>query len=64
MAINISDKQKKLANHGHVVLVNNSRKLAEISRQDIEKSFNIESNHETEAYYSNRYGWTLRRIIS
>ena len=34
-----------------------------ITRQNIEKSYNIDSANGTEAYYSNRYGWTLRKII-
>jgi len=35
--------------------------LTDFTRQDIEKSYSIESINGTEAYYSNRYGWTLRR---
>lgn len=34
------------------------------ARKDIEKLINIQDIHGTEAYYSNRYGWTLRKIIS
>ena len=37
--------------------------LSDITRRDIEKSYNIDSSHGTEVYYSNRYGWTLRRNI-
>ena len=37
--------------------------LSDFTRQDIEKSYNIESTNGTEAYYSNRYGWTLRKSI-
>jgi|TARA_B110000196_G_C21108082_1_gene646278 hypothetical protein len=37
--------------------------LSDITRKDIEKSYNIDTIKGTEAYYSNRYGWTLRRII-
>ena len=33
------------------------------ARKDIEKLINIQDIHGTEAYYSNRYGWTLRKII-
>tara|TARA_Y100000590_G_scaffold418551_1_gene519444 strand:- start:521 stop:700 length:180 start_codon:yes stop_codon:yes gene_type:complete len=29
----------------------------------IEKSYNIENIKSTEAYYSNRYGWTLRKTL-
>ena len=45
-------------------LVNTIRILSDITRKDIEKSYNIDETHGTEAYYSNRYGWTLRRIVS
>jgi len=44
-------------------LVNSVRILSEVTRRDIEKSYNIEKTQGTEAYYSNRYGWTLRRIV-
>ena len=37
--------------------------LSDLTRQDIEKSYNIESTNGTEAYYSERYGWTLRKSI-
>ena len=40
-----------------------SDKLASnIAKKEIEKSFNIDVEQGTEAYYSNRYGWTLRKI--
>jgi len=35
--------------------------LAELTRKDIERSFNIDDSNNTEIYYSNRYGWFLRR---
>ena len=44
-------------------LVDSVRILSDITRRDIEKSYNIDSTHGTEAYYSNRYGWTLKRIV-
>ena len=44
-------------------LVDSIRILSEITRMDIEKSYNIDSIDGTEAYYSNRYGWTLKRTI-
>ena len=34
------------------------------SSKDIEELMNLEEVHGTEAYYSNRYGWTLRKVIS
>ena len=42
-------------------LVNTVRILSDITRKDIEKSYNISDTQDTRAYYSNRYGWTLRR---
>ena len=42
-------------------LVNTVRMLSDITRKDIEKSYNILDTQGTRAYYSNRYGWTLRR---
>ncbi len=44
-------------------LVDSVRILSDITRRDIEKSYNIDSISGTEAYYSNRYGWTLKRTI-
>ena len=44
-------------------LVDSVKILSDITRRDIEKSYNIDNFQNTEAYYSNRYGWTLRRII-
>ena len=51
----ISDKQDTLAESVKI--------LSDITRRDIEKSYNIDTAVGTEAYYSNRYGWTLRRSI-
>jgi hypothetical protein len=42
----------------------NSKIITDKARKDIEKLINIDDTHGTEAYYSNRYGWTLRKIIS
>ena len=42
-------------------LVNTVRILSDITRKDIEKSYNILETQGTRAYYSNRYGWTLKR---
>ena len=42
-------------------LVNTVRMLSDITRKDIEKSYNISDTQGTRAYYSNRYGWTLIR---
>ena len=43
---------------------NNSKTSIDIARKDIEQSININDCIDTEAYYSNRYGWTLRKVIS
>ena len=42
-------------------LVDSVRILSDITRRDIEKSYNINNTNGTEVYYSNRYGWTLRK---
>ena len=44
-------------------MVDSVRILSDITRRDIEKSYNVNETQSTEAYYSNRYGWTLRRTI-
>ncbi len=44
-------------------LLDSVRILSDITRRDIEKSYNINETQGTEAYYSNRYGWTLRKTI-
>ncbi len=36
---------------------------SEFTKKDIEKSYNLDNLRGTEAYYSNRYGWTLRKSI-
>ena len=53
--VTILDKQDTLAESVKI--------LSDITRRDIEKSYNIDTTVGTEAYYSNRYGWTLRRSI-
>ena len=35
--------------------------LKDIVRKDIEQSYNINVSMGTEAYFSERYGWTLRK---
>ena len=44
-------------------LLDTVRILSDITRKDIEKSYDISEAQGTRAYYSNRYGWTLRRGI-
>ena len=43
---------------------NKGARLDDNARKNIEKLINVKNIHGTEAYYSNRYGWTLRKIIS
>jgi len=40
------------------------RLLADLTRREIDKAYNINNISETETYYSNRYGWSLRKTIS
>ena len=44
-------------------LVDSVKILSEMTRRDIEKSYNLDTIKGTEAYYSSRYGWTLRESI-
>ena len=44
--------------------INNIGINSDIIRGDIEKSYNIDPSNGTEAYYSDRYGWTLRKPIT
>lgn len=37
--------------------------LSDTARRDIEKSYNLDTIRGAEAYYSSRYGWTLRKSI-
>ena len=36
---------------------------SDITRKEIEKSYDIDLGEGTEAYFSDRYGWTLRKPI-
>ena len=42
-------------------MVDSVKILSEFVRKDIEKSYNLDTVKGTAAYFSNRYGWTLRR---
>ena len=44
-------------------MVDSVKILSNITKRDIEKSYNLDTIRGTEAYYSRRYGWTLRRSI-
>ena len=45
------------------LLVNSVRILSDITRKDIEKSFNSPDVQNTRNYFSNRYGETLKRTV-
>ena len=54
--------QKKIYENNS--LVDEVSILSKITSKDLGKSYNLKSIMVTEAYYSDRYGWTLRRVIS
>ena len=37
--------------------------LAEMTKKDIQKRYNLENFSDIEASYSDRYGWTLKKSI-
>ena len=55
-----SEKTKKKAKSKEF---NNTLITNEFTKKDIEKSYDLDNLKGTEAYYSNRYGWTLRKSI-
>ena len=57
--MNISETSLKT----NVSMVDSVKILSDMTRRDIEKSYNLDTIRGTEAYYSSRYGWTLRRSI-
>ena len=42
-------------------MVDSVKILSEFTKKDIEKSYNLDKIKGTVAYFSNRYGWILRR---
>ena len=56
------NKKIRVNNESKNTLINSIKILSDVTRRDIEKSYYIENTHDTKAYYSNRNGWTLRRI--
>ena len=44
-------------------MVDSVKILSDITKRDIEKSYNLDTIRGTEAYYIGRYGLTLRRSI-
>ena len=63
MTKNLNQISKDVSKNNDEYLVNNVNILSNITRIDIEKSYNLDSIIGTEAYYSNRYGWILRKSI-
>ena len=57
--MNITDNESNNDNS----MVDSVKVLSEFTKKDIEKSYNLDTIKGTEAYFSNRYGWTLRRAI-
>lgn len=53
--------QNKIKNNES--LLDSVKILSEMTKRDIEKSYNLDTIRGTEAYYSSRYGWTLRKSI-
>ena len=58
MQKNEKTKKKGKSKEFNNTLINN-----EFTKKDIEKSYDLDNLKGTEAYYSNRYGWTLRKSI-
>ena len=56
-------KISKMPSETSESMADSVRILSDITRRDIEKSYNLDTIRGTEAYYSGRYGWTLRRSI-
>ena len=60
-ASQINSSEAQLENNE--TMVDSVKILSDITKKDIEKSYNLDTIRGTEAYYSSRYGWTLRRSI-
>ena len=43
--------------------IDKTKVLSEFTRRDIEKSYSLEAISGTEAYFSERYGWILRKTM-
>ena len=57
----INSKEKKTNDDNY--LEESVKILSEFTKSDIEKSYKLDIIKGTEAYFSNRYGWTLRKSI-
>ena len=56
-------KNEKTKKKAKIKELNNTLITNEFTKKDIEKSYDLDNLKGTEAYYSNRYGWTLRKSI-
>ena len=56
-------KNEKTKKKGKSKEFNDTLITNEFIKKDIEKSYDLDNLKGTEAYYSNRYGWTLRKSI-
>ena len=56
-------KNEKTKKKAKIKELNNTLITNEFTKKDIEKSYDLDNIKGTEAYYSNRYGWTLRKSI-
>ena len=63
MKINNKTSKRNNRNNQGNISISKGELRSEMTRKDIEKSYSLETVEGTEAYYSNRYGWTLRRIV-
>ena len=62
----IKTNRKKLSKKNHSInetIIDSVKILSDTARRDIEKSYNLDTIIGTEAYYSARYGWTLRKSV-
>ena len=62
----VKANRKKLSKNNpniNKTMVDSAKILSDTARKDIEKSYNLDDIRGTEAYYSGRYGWTLRKSI-
>ena len=63
MIVNSNKNNKIKSYNNEEPMVSSISTLPDITRKDIEKSYNIDNINGTEAYYSNRYGWILRKTV-
>ena len=51
---------KKKNNNDHS-MIDSVKIFSEFTKKEIEKSYNLDTAKGTEAYFSDRYGWILRK---